>query len=210
MGGGAARERRGGPAGAGLTLAEVLIAASVLSVAILGMASAFPTALRQVSYGGQITKATALAHQMMEDIRSDPSSFVVGCRSVTSCVGPAAGYGGKNGRGVSTDAPSNFPDDWPWSCTAGWTWGDQFCGNTKLTRWGQDIVSDAGDGRRLANGRGTVAVLDHENRPPAGGAAVSASTTILRITVTVSWDEPTGRKQVALTSTVPCAWPGCS
>lgn len=190
----------GRPAASGLTLVEVLIAASVLGVAILGMAGAFPTALRQVSYGGQITKATALAHQMMEDIRSDPAYYV-------------PRYAGKNGRGLGTDAPSNFPDDWPWSCTAGWTWGEQFCGNTKLTRWRQDILSDPGDGRRLANGRGTVGVVDHENPvtiSTGGGAVVSGITTMLRITVTVFWDEPTGRKQVALTSTVPCAWPGCS
>jgi hypothetical protein len=174
----------------------VLIAAAVLGVAILGIASAFPTALRQVSYGGQITKATALAHQMMEDVRSDPASYI-------------PRYAGKDGVGVTTDAPSNFPDDWPWSCTTGWTWGDQFCGNTKLNRWRQDILGDPGDGRGLANGRGTVRVVDDENLPPAGGAALSGGTTILRITVTVSWDEPTGRKQVALTSTTACAWPGC-
>jgi Tfp pilus assembly protein PilV len=193
MGGGA---NPGRPSAAGLTLVEVLIAAAVLGVAILGTAGAFPTALRQVSYGGQITKATALAHQMMEDVRSNPASSI-------------PWYAGKDGRGVSTDAPANFPDDWPSSCTSGWAWGDQFCGSTKLNRWRQDILGDPGDGRRLASGRGTVGVVDHENPPAGGGGAVSASTTILRITVTVSWDEPTGRKQVALASTVACAWPGC-
>ena len=201
MGGGAAGEGQGAgperPGAPGLTLVEVLIAAAVLGVAILGMAGAFHTALRQVSYGGQITKATALAQQMMEDVRSDPPSTI-------------PKYAGKDGRGVSTNAPANFPDDWPWSCTSGSTWADQFCGNTKLNRWRQDILSDPGDGRRLANGRGTVGVVDHESPPPGGGAAVSGSTSILRITVTVSWDEPTGRKQVALTSTVPCSWAGCS
>ena len=182
---------------AGLTLVEVLIAASVLGVAILGMAGAFPTALRQVSYGGQITKATALADQMMEDVRSEPTPSILL-------------YAGKDGRGVSTEAPANFPDDWPWACSTGWTWGDLFCGNTRLNRWRQDIRSDPGDARPLANGRGTVDVLDHESPFPAGGAAVSGSTTILRIRVTVTWDEPTGRKQVVVTSTVPCAWPGCA
>ncbi len=188
---------RGEGGAVGLTLVEVLIAASILGVAILGMAGAFPTGLRQVSYGGQISKATALAHQMMEDIRSEPAAYI-------------PRYAGKDGGGIRTDAPSNFPDDWPWPCPAGWTWGVQFCGNTKLTRWAQDIVQDAGDGRPLANGRGTVAVTDNENPVPAGGAPVSPSTTMLRITVTVSWDEPTGRRQVSLTSTAACAWAGCS
>ena len=213
MGGGRVaqwRSPQGRAGSAGLTLVEVLIAASVLGVALLGMASAFPTGLLQVAYGGRITKATGLAHQMMEDIRSDPSYFIVGCRGVTGCVGPAAGYAGKNRLGVSTDTPANFPEDWPWSCTAGWSWGEQFCGHTKLDRWRQDVTGDSGDGRRLAQGRGTVAVVDHENRVPGGGAAVSAVTTLLRITVTVSWTEQTGRPQVTLTSTIPCTRPGCT
>ena len=195
---------------AGLTLVEVLIAASVLTIAILGMASAFPTGLLQVSYGGQITKATSLAHQMMEDIRSDPSYFIAGCRGIAGCVGPAAGYAGKNGGGVSTNTPANFPDDWPGSCTSGSSSGDTFCGNAKLTRWRQDITGDPGDGRKLAQGTGTVTVVDHENPVPGGGAAVSGSTSILRITVTVSWNDQTGRRQVTLTSTVPCLRLGCS
>lgn len=181
----------------GFTLVEVLIAAAVLGVAILGIASAFPTAFRQVGYGGQITKATALAHEMMEAVRSDPSYFI-------------PRYAGKDGGGVSTGAPANFPDDWPWSCTSGWTWGEQFCGNTKLIQWSQDVTGDSGDRRALANGRGTIAVVDHENPAPGGGGAVSGSTSILRITVTVSWDEPTGRRQVTLNSTLPCAWAGCT
>lgn len=181
----------------GLTLAEVLIAASVLAVAILGMAGAFPTALRQLSYAGQITKATTLAHQMMEDIRSEPSYFI-------------PSYAGKNGQGVSTDTPANFPDDWPESCGSGRSWGVQFCGNTKLTRWRQDLTGDPGDGRRLAQGTGTVAVVDHENPVPAGGAVVSGLTSMLRIAVTVSWNEPTGRRQVTLASTVPCLRAGCT
>ncbi len=186
-----------GPGAAGLTLAEVLIAASVLSVAILGMAGAFPTGLRQVGYGGHITKATSLAHQMLEEIRSDPSYYVLR-------------YNGKNGRGVDTDAPANFPDDWPWSCASGYSWGEQFCGNTKLNRWRQDVIGDSGDGRVLAQGRGTVAVVDHENKVPGGGTAVSGITTMLRITVTVSWTGQAGGQQVTLTSTVPCTRAGCT
>ncbi len=191
------RLRREGPAGAGLTLVEVLIAATVLGVAILGAAGAFPAGLQQVGYGGQTTKATALAHQMMEAVRSDPSYLI-------------PHYAGKDGRGVSTEIPANFPDDWPWSCTSGWTWGEQFCGNTKLSRWRLDVTGDPGDRRPMANGRGTVAVVDHEHPVPGGGGAVSGSTTLLRIAVTVSWDEPTGRRQVTLTSAVPCARSGCT
>ncbi len=201
MAGGAGRARRGDPqegrGAAGLTLAEVLIAASVLGVAILGIAGAFPAGLRQVGYGGHITKATSLAHQMMEEVRSDPSYYVLR-------------YNGKDGRGVTTDTPDNFPDDWLWSCTSGFSWGEQFCGNTKLNRWRQDLIGDPGDGRRLAQGRGTVTVVDHENGAPGGGAPVSGTTSLLRITVTVSWTEQAGAQQVTLTSTVPCLRAGCT
>ncbi len=196
-GGAPRRDPQEGPGAAGLTLAEVLIAAAVLGVAILGMAGAFPTGLRQVGYGGHITKAASLAQQMMEEIRSEPSYALLR-------------YNGKDGRGVATDMPANFPDDWPWSCTAGLSWGEQFCGNTKLTRWRQDVIGDSGDGRRLAQGRGTVTVVDHENLVPGGGAAVSGATTMLRITITVSWTEQTGGQQVTLTSTVPCPRAGCT
>ena len=189
------RRKASGPPGA--TLLETLIAASVLLVALLGTSGAFLSAFLQVSGGGHITKATGLAHQMMEGIRSDPSFSI-------------PQYAGRDGRGVSTDAPATFPDDWPGPCSAGWTGGDQFCGNTKLQRWRRDITGDSGDGRALAQGRGTVAVADHENPIPEGGGPLSAATSLLRITVTVSWSEPTGPRQVTLTSTVPCPRSGCT
>lgn len=179
----------------GLSLVEVFIAAALLGVALLGVAGAFPSAFRQVTDGGQITKATSLAHEMMEAIRSEPSYYVVR-------------YNGKDGRGISTGAPANFPDDWPLPCTAA-TWGEQFCGHTKLTRWAQDLQDDRTDGRRLANARGSVSVVDHENPVAGGGGAVSPATTMLRITVAVSWDQMLGRRAVQLVSTVPCARPGC-
>ena len=190
-------ERRPGlrPKATGLTLLEVLLASVVLGVALLGIAGAFPAAFRTVTTGGQITKATSLAHEMMEAIRSDRSDFI-------------PRYTGQDGQGVSTDAPTNFPADWPRSCA--FTWAEQFCGNTKLTRWAQDLTQDAGDGRTLARATGQVTVTDHESPVLGGGGSVSGTTSILRITVTVSWDDMTGRRQVTLTSTFPCTRPGCA
>ncbi|MGH7360233.1 MAG: type IV pilus modification PilV family protein [Candidatus Methylomirabilales bacterium] len=57
----------------GVTLAELLVAMAVLTVAILGIAGMFPTAYTNVTKGGQLTTATALARQMMEMIRGEPA-----------------------------------------------------------------------------------------------------------------------------------------
>jgi Tfp pilus assembly protein PilV len=180
-----------------LTLLEVLLAAVVLGVALLGIAGAFPAALRTVTAGGQITQATLLAQQMLEAIRIDPSDAI-------------PRYAGKDARGVHTEAPANFPDDWPWPCAEGWTWAGQFCGKTKLTRWRQDLARAAGAERGLARVAGDVRVMDHERPVPGGGGAISGATTLLRITVTVTWDTALGRRHVTLTSTVACARAGCT
>ncbi len=186
----------GTPGNAGLSLLEVLLASVVLGVAILGIAGAFPAALRTVTGGGHLTRATHLAQQMMEAIRSDASDLI-------------PRYAGGDGRGVSTEAPANFPQDWPWPCTDGSTWAGQFCGNTKLLRWRQDLGQRGDGGRGLAGAVGLVRVTDHERPLPGGGGAVSSATTLLRIVVTVNWEDALGRRQVTLTSTVPCARPGC-
>ncbi len=55
----------------GLTLVELLIAASVLAVGLLGVAGTFPSAYQNVKYGGRITRATALAQEMVELLRND-------------------------------------------------------------------------------------------------------------------------------------------
>jgi hypothetical protein len=175
----------------------VLLASVVLGVAILGIAGAFPAALRTVTGGGHLTQATHLAQQMMEGIRGDASDVI-------------PRYAGKDGQGVSTEASGNFPDDWPWPCTDGRTWPEQFCGNTKLLRWGQDLARRGEGGRGLPQAVGLVTVTDHERPVPGGGGAVSGDTTLLRIAVTVSWEGVLGRRQVTLVSTQPCARPGCA
>lgn len=66
---------KGGPLGRrdrGLTLAEILVAASVMSVALLAITSMFPTGYETILSGGQMTKATRLAQEMMEGLRNQP------------------------------------------------------------------------------------------------------------------------------------------
>lgn len=66
----------------GLTLVELLIAAAILSVALLGIAEMFPSAYQNVATGGRLTRATFLAEQQLEPLRGQ--SFA----SLTARVAP--------------------------------------------------------------------------------------------------------------------------
>jgi len=61
---------------AGLTLPEVLLAAVIISVAVLGLVGLFPTALQNVQYGGHMSQASSLAQEMIELIRTQPFDTV--------------------------------------------------------------------------------------------------------------------------------------
>ncbi len=68
---------RGRPAGApGFTVVEVLIALSVLAVAILGIASMTATGHGNVDSAGRMSLALTAATQMLEDVRSLPFNNV--------------------------------------------------------------------------------------------------------------------------------------
>lgn len=54
----------------GVSVVEVLIGASIVALALLAIASMFPTAYSNVEYGGKRTKAVALAQQKMEELRA--------------------------------------------------------------------------------------------------------------------------------------------
>jgi type II secretory pathway pseudopilin PulG len=60
----------------GLTLAEVLLAAAIISVAVLAIIGLFPTALQNVRYGGHMSQASSLAQEMIELIRTQPFATV--------------------------------------------------------------------------------------------------------------------------------------
>ena len=60
----------------GLTLAEVLLAAAIISVAVLAIIGLFPTALQNVRYGGHMSQASSLAQEMIELIRTQPFDTV--------------------------------------------------------------------------------------------------------------------------------------
>ncbi|MGH7371157.1 MAG: type IV pilus modification PilV family protein [Candidatus Methylomirabilales bacterium] len=64
------REKRG------LTLAEVLLASAIISVAVLAIIGLFPTALQNVRYGGHMSQASSLAQEIIELIRTRPFAEV--------------------------------------------------------------------------------------------------------------------------------------
>ena len=54
----------------GLTVAEVLIAAAILAVAMLGIAGMVPRAYQNIGIGGRITKGANLAREKMEELKN--------------------------------------------------------------------------------------------------------------------------------------------
>jgi type IV pilus assembly protein PilV len=70
---------KGGPGFAGVleqggfTLTEILVAAFILVVAVLGIAALLPTASNNIFVASEETKAAILAQDLMEQIRNAPS-----------------------------------------------------------------------------------------------------------------------------------------
>jgi len=63
---------QGSPAGraGGFSAVEVLVTASILAVALLGIASLFPTAAANVHSNGGMARATVLAQQRIEQLKN--------------------------------------------------------------------------------------------------------------------------------------------
>ena len=88
------REKRG------LTLAEVLLAAAIISVAVLAIVGLFPTALQNVRYGGHMSQASSLAQEMVELIRTQPFATVSSYNNLDTRL-PAPG-------GLPPPVPAHF------------------------------------------------------------------------------------------------------
>jgi type IV pilus modification protein PilV len=145
----------------GLTLIELLFAISVMAFALLGVAGMFPSALRSVMSGGNMTKATTLAEEMADMIRNEPfdtiesryRSFSTARLRVTCPVTPTGAY----------DADYN------------------------KKKWKCDLeASGAQDsGRGLPNGSGNVVVTCLNADGTTGDCG---STDLRKVTITVRWE----------------------
>lgn len=63
----------------GFSLIEVLITTAILSVALLGLASLFPTGYQNIVYGGGMTTAASLGQQKIEALRNFPFDLGAAC-----------------------------------------------------------------------------------------------------------------------------------
>ncbi len=158
----------------GLTLIEVLFAISVMAVALLGVASMFPAALRSVLTGGQTTKATMLAREMVEMMQADTFDSL------------DTYYNGFNTSLLMTEllkVPPTF------TCPVTPAVPDY---NKK--KWTCDMLATGtqASGPGLSGGTGTIRV-DCVNPNGTVNPTVPCPTELRQVTVTVTWDNQASR-----------------
>jgi type II secretory pathway pseudopilin PulG len=154
----AVRRRR---AARGFTFVEILLASTILVGALLGIASVLPTADMTLHRAGQVSKAVALAQQMLETIKNDPFIDLV------------------NYNGVDTRTTSTWPTDDPNPPVPGAA--GNFMGNTNVLRWRDDIGLFLTSGAGITGGFGTINVTT---------VATDGTNPILRrVTVVVGWTD---------------------
>ncbi len=68
-----------GRGASGFSILEVLITTVILSVALLGLASLFPTGYQNIVYGGGMTTAASLGQQKIEALRNFPFDLGAAC-----------------------------------------------------------------------------------------------------------------------------------
>ncbi len=76
----------------GFSLIEVLIAAAILAVALLAIASMFPTAHTNVDWSGDQTVAVTLAQQRIETLRNQPYIALAAGTTTETAIPGYTGY----------------------------------------------------------------------------------------------------------------------
>jgi len=145
---------------AGFTFIEVMIAASIMVVALLAIAAVLPTADMSLHMSGQISKAVSLAQEMIEMIKNDPFTDL-----------PAY-------NNVDTRNAATYPTDYPIPPVPG-TAGN-YMGGSNVTKWASDINLYLVTGTGITGGYGTIAVSTVAS--DTGGNPI-----LRKITVTVNW-----------------------
>ena len=76
----------------GFSLVEVLIAAAILAVALLAIASMFPIAHTNVDWSGDQTAAVTLAQQRIETLRNQPYIALAAGTTTETAIPCYTGY----------------------------------------------------------------------------------------------------------------------
>lgn len=78
----------------GFSALEVLIAAAIVAIALVGLAGLFPTAYRNVDWSGEDTVAVTLAQQRLEWLKNQPytSAPLAAGPTTENLTGDYAGY----------------------------------------------------------------------------------------------------------------------
>jgi type II secretory pathway pseudopilin PulG len=154
------RRHRGPRAETGFTIVEVLVAAAILLVALLGIAAVMPTADMNLHLAGQISKAASLAQEMIEMTKNDPFSQL-------------SLYNGVDTRNAGT-----FPLDTPIPPIPGDA--GNFMGGSNVTKWANDINVYLATGAGITGGYGTIGV----STVATDG---SGNPVLRKVSVTVNW-----------------------
>lgn len=145
----------------GFTFVEILVAATIMVGALLAIATVLPTADMTLHRAGQVSKATALAQQMLETIKNDPFIDLL------------------QYNGVDTRTTTTWPADDPVPPVSGAA--GNFMGNSNVLRWRDDINLYLISGGGITGGYGTISVVN---------VAMDGTNPILRkITVIVGWTD---------------------
>lgn len=159
----------------GLTLIELIFAVAVLAVAMLAIASMFPTALRVLIGGGQETQATALARGMVDMLRSERFSRLA--------EASPSGYNGFSTASLSPTCPVTAPSS-----------PDP---DYVKKKWTCEVRGPgAGGNRGLPGGEGRISVVCLDGN---GNVGACDTVDLRRISVTVTWQLPKGQGTRSIT-----------
>ncbi|MEX2145719.1 MAG: prepilin-type N-terminal cleavage/methylation domain-containing protein [Candidatus Rokuibacteriota bacterium] len=166
----------------GLTLAEILVAVAILGIGLVGLAVVVPIASYGVQEGSQLSTATFLAEQRLEQVRNAPWTGT----PANDCIGSGAGApvvpGGvacANGTIALAAGATTFADE------ANVVWGN----TTSVT------AVTGGYSRQ-------VRIADCDPTPCAG----LTSTTMRRVTVSVTYRPLTSSGVSPTDKTVSVQW----
>jgi hypothetical protein len=157
--------------GEGFTVVEVLMASSILVVALLGIAAVLPTADMDLHLAGQLSKAVSLAQEMVEMLKNDPFSQL----SLYN--------------GVDTRNPASYPLDYPNPPIPGDA--GNFRGGANVTKWANDITLYLATGAGITGGYGIITVSTVAS--DGGGGPI-----LRKVSVAVNWTDGGRPYQVRL------------